>query len=70
MQSILEGYFFSDERIDRLVNSIRESGCIQRSMDVAQEYVRNGLEKLHKQPACPERDALEELSRYIVDRRT
>jgi geranylgeranyl pyrophosphate synthase len=70
MQSILEGHFFSDERIDRLVNSIRESGCIQRSMDVAQEYVRNGLEKLHKQPACPERDALEELSRYIVDRRT
>ncbi len=39
MQSILEGHFFSDERIDRLVNSIRESGCIQRSIDVAQEYV-------------------------------
>jgi geranylgeranyl pyrophosphate synthase len=68
MQSILEGHFFSDERIDRLVNSIRESGCIQHSLDVAQEYVNGALDKLHHQPACAERDALEELSRYIVDR--
>jgi geranylgeranyl pyrophosphate synthase len=70
MQSILGGHFFSDERIDRLVYSIRESGCIQRSIDVAQEYVNGALDKLHQQPACPERDALEELSRYIVDRNT
>ena len=70
MQSILGGHFFSDERIDRLVNSIRESGCIQRSIDVAQEYVNEALDKLRQQPACPERDALEELSRYIVDRNT
>jgi len=70
MQSILEGHFFSDERIDRLVNSIRESGCIQRSINVAQGYVNGALDKLRQQPACPERDALEELSRYIVDRNT
>jgi len=68
MQSILEGHFFSDERIDRLVNSIRESGSIQRSMSVAQEYVDSALIKLHIQRPGPERDALEELSRYIVDR--
>jgi len=70
MQSILGGHFISDERIDRLVNSIRESGCIQRSIDVAQKYVNGALDKLRQQPACPERDALEELSRYIVDRNT
>jgi geranylgeranyl pyrophosphate synthase len=68
MQSILEGHFFSDERIDRLVNSIRESGAIQYSMNVAQEYVDSGLMKLHRQRPGPARDALEELSRYIVDR--
>ena len=69
MQSILEGQFFSDERIDRLVHSIRESGCIQHSIKVAQEYVDSALVKLHRQPACPERNALEELARYIVDRK-
>jgi geranylgeranyl pyrophosphate synthase len=69
MQSILEGHFFSDERIDRLVNSIRESGAIQYSMNIAQEYVESGLIKLHLQRPSPARDALEELSRYIVDRK-
>jgi geranylgeranyl pyrophosphate synthase len=69
MQSILEGHFFSDERIDRLVNSIRESGAIQYSMNVAQDHVESGLVKLHRQQPGPARDALEELSRYIVDRK-
>jgi geranylgeranyl pyrophosphate synthase len=69
MLSILEGQFFSDERIDRLVQSIRESGCIQHSMNTAQEYVESALIKLHRQPACPERNALDELAHYIVDRR-
>jgi geranylgeranyl pyrophosphate synthase len=68
MQSILEGHFFSDERIDRLVDSIRESGSIQHSMNVAREYVESSLIKLHRQRPGPARDALEELSRYIVDR--
>jgi geranylgeranyl pyrophosphate synthase len=69
MQSILEGHFFSDERIDRLVNSIRESGAIQYSMNVAQDHVESGLVKLHRQQPGPARNALEELSRYIVDRK-
>jgi geranylgeranyl pyrophosphate synthase len=69
MLSILEGQFFSDERIDRLVQSIRESGSIQHSMNTAQEYIESALTKLHRQPACPERNALDELAHYIVDRR-
>lgn len=68
MQSILRGHFFSDERMDRLVNAIRSSGSIQKSMDVAQEYIDFGLETLQKQPDCPERTALDELARYIVNR--
>ncbi len=69
MQSIIAGHFFSDERIDRLVNSIRESGAIQYAMKVAQDYVESGLGKLRRQPSGPARDALEELARYIVDRK-
>jgi geranylgeranyl pyrophosphate synthase len=69
MQSILEAQFFSDERIDRLVNSIRESGAIQHSMNVAQDYVDSALTKLYRQRACPARDALEGLTQYIVYRK-
>ena len=68
MQSILAGHFFSDERMDRLVNAIRSSGSIEKSMDVAQDYIACGLETLHKQPDCLERSSLDELARYIVDR--
>jgi geranylgeranyl pyrophosphate synthase len=68
MQSILSGHFFSDERMDRLVNAIRESGAIQEAMKTAINYVDCSLEVLHTQPECPERDALEALAKYIVDR--
>jgi geranylgeranyl pyrophosphate synthase len=68
MLSILAGHFFSDERMDRLVNAIRSSGSIQKSMDVAQEYIDCSLETLQKQPDCLERTALDELAKYIVNR--
>jgi geranylgeranyl pyrophosphate synthase len=38
-------------------------------MKVAQDYVESGLGKLRRQPSGPARDALEELARYIVDRK-
>lgn len=69
MRSILEGHFISDERMERLVGAIRQSGSIQRGLEVAGQYIDHALEKLARQPACPERDALEELTHYIIARR-
>lgn len=68
MQSILAGHFFSDERMDRLVYAIRKSGAIQEAMKEARNYVDCSLDVLHTQPEGPERDALEALAKYIVDR--
>jgi geranylgeranyl pyrophosphate synthase len=64
----LEGNLFSDERMDRLVNAIRSSGAIEKALDDSRNYVDSALQKLNRQPECEERQALEELSNYIVRR--
>lgn len=68
MKALIDGHFFSDERMDRLVNAIRISGAIEKSLDVARKLVGCSLEKLHNSPICLERASLEELANYIVDR--
>jgi len=65
---LLEGNLYSDERMDRLVNSIRNSGAIEQSLEDSRRYVDSALERLDKQPVCEERHALEDLSNYIVRR--
>ncbi len=68
MQSVLNGHFISDERMDKLVSAIRKSGAIQQAMDEARRYIATALEKLQTIPPNRERTALEELAHYIVDR--
>ena len=68
MQSLIKGHFYSDERMDRLVHSIRQSGAIQLSMEKAREHVDSAMEILATQRNCPERRALEDLALYIVNR--
>jgi len=63
-----EGNLFSDERMDRLVVSIRHSGVIERSLDEARRYVDCALIGLQNQPDGEQRQALEELGNYIVRR--
>jgi geranylgeranyl pyrophosphate synthase len=55
--------------MDRLVAAIRASGAIHRALDDAHNYVEQGLQLLSQMPDNIEHRALEELARYIVDRR-
>lgn len=63
-----EGGWGNQERMERLVNSIRQSGAIQKSMQEAEEFIDRALEKLSPLHPGSERNALEELAKYIVDR--
>ncbi len=54
--------------IDKLVNDIRDSGAIDDAFQVAQSYIREACDILSVQPVCDERDALMELSEYVVMR--
>jgi len=54
--------------IDKLVNDIRDSGAIDDAFQAAQSYIREACDILSVQPVCDERDALMELSEYVVMR--
>jgi geranylgeranyl pyrophosphate synthase len=66
---LAEGGWANQDRMERLVNSIRQSDAIQRSMGEAEEFINRALEKLSPLHAGIERNALEELAKYIIDRR-
>jgi geranylgeranyl pyrophosphate synthase len=50
------------------VDAIRESGAIRRATGEAERYIEQGLETLSCFPDGVERQALEELSRYLMRR--
>jgi geranylgeranyl pyrophosphate synthase len=64
-----EGGWGNHERMERLVNAIRNSDAIQKSMLEAEKFIKRALEKLTPLHPGTERSALEDLARYITDRR-
>jgi geranylgeranyl pyrophosphate synthase len=62
------GCYTETERMERLVLSIRESDATARSMKEAHAFIEKALEILKSLPAGPERQALEDLTGYIVNR--
>jgi geranylgeranyl pyrophosphate synthase len=57
-----------EAQIMRVVESIRGSGSIERSLEEAQKYVNRGINSLVDMPENEERQALIDLAHYIVDR--
>ena len=68
VRAIPEGGWTDTERVTRLVEKIRASGAIQKAMGEATAHVERALELLQPFHPSVERDALDELARYIVDR--
>jgi geranylgeranyl pyrophosphate synthase len=67
--SLPEDGWKETERVQRLVDNIRQSSAIQQSMDEARQAIRRALKSLEDAPASPEREALENLAKFIVDRK-
>jgi geranylgeranyl pyrophosphate synthase len=67
--SLPEGGWKETERVQRLVDGIRQSRAIQQSMEEARQAVRRALNSLRDAPMSPEREALENLAKFIVDRK-
>ncbi len=62
------GCYTEHERMERLVQSIRESDATAKSMKEAQASIQKALESLKMAPPGVERQALEDLTGYIVNR--
>ena len=67
--SLPEGGWKNTDRVQRLVDNIRQSPAIQQSMGEARQAVNRALKSLSDAPISPEREALENLAKFIVDRK-
>jgi geranylgeranyl pyrophosphate synthase len=67
--SLPNGGWKDTERVQRLVDGIRQSAAIKQAMEEARNAVRRALEALEDAPPVPEKEALEDLAKFIVDRK-
>jgi geranylgeranyl pyrophosphate synthase len=68
VRALPEGGWADSERVARLVENIRASQAIHKTMSEAHVHVTRALEALQSFHPSAERTALDELARYIVDR--
>jgi len=68
--SLPNGGWTNNENMARLVENIRSSSCTKKAMIEAEQHIDLALARLEAMETGAERDALENLARYIVDRRT
>ncbi len=66
---LLNGNLCGEDRIMRLVQSIRASTSIRMALDEANGFIEKAIKYLDGMPAGTEKQSLEELARYIVNRR-
>lgn len=67
--SLPQGGWKDTERVQRLVDNICQSEAIELSMDEARRAISRALKSLIDAPISPEREALENLAMFIVDRK-
>ncbi len=67
--SLPNGGWTNSENMNRLVEKIRATDASKHALSEAERHVESALACLDSMPACAERDALENLAKYIVDRK-
>lgn len=69
VKSLKEGHCInSDSQLNQLIESIRTSQAINQAHQEAFHFVERGLNNLRTLPNCDERQLLEDLANYIVNR--
>ena len=69
VMSLPNGGWTNNENMTRLVDHIRASSATKQAMLEAEQHVDHALAKLASMESCAERYALENLAKYIVDRK-
>ena len=69
VMSLPNGGWTNNENMTRLVDHIRASNATKQAMLEAEQHVDHALVKLASMESCAERYALENLAKYIVDRK-
>jgi geranylgeranyl pyrophosphate synthase len=69
VRSLAEGGWANQERMVRLVESIRRTDSVQHAMQEATRHVERALVVLNNLEPGAEREALENLAKFIIDRK-
>ncbi len=69
VKSLPEGGWANEERMSRLIENIRRTDAINKSMNEANQHVDRALQILQRFEPGTERDGLENLAKFIVDRK-
>ncbi|HET9908425.1 MAG TPA: polyprenyl synthetase family protein [Anaerolineales bacterium] len=67
--SLPEGGWKDTERVERLVEAIRNSPAIEQAREEARQAICRALNALEEAPVSADREALENLANFIVDRK-
>lgn len=67
--SLANGGWTNHENMTRLVENIRASDATRKAMQEAENYIDRAIACLENIQPCAERDALENLAKYIIDRK-
>jgi geranylgeranyl pyrophosphate synthase len=67
--SLPDGGWKDTDRVQRLVDGIRQSEAIQQAMREARSAIHRALNSLEDAPETLEKEALDNLARFIVDRK-
>lgn len=68
VKSLANGGWANHERMARLVESVRKTDSVKQAMAEATQHVQRALRTLEAFDPSPEREALESLARFIIDR--
>jgi geranylgeranyl pyrophosphate synthase len=68
VKSLSDGGWANQERMARLVDSIRRTDAVKKAIVEANQHVLLALKTLEGFDRSPERDALENLAKFIIDR--
>jgi geranylgeranyl pyrophosphate synthase len=68
VRALLRGEWQDEKVVDRLIEAIRNSQALKHAQEEARYYVTQALDILHGFPMCSERQALEEIIHFVVER--
>jgi geranylgeranyl pyrophosphate synthase len=68
IELIRSGILFDESRLSRLTTAIQESKAIEKSISEAKLFIERALISLSELPQTVERQALEDLANYIIQR--
>ena len=68
LMALAEGGPSSEQAVMEVVAMIRSSDAIAEARAEAERFVQKAIEDLATLPPAPQRDALEDIARYVVER--